>query len=343
MNTFLRRSHAVEMLFMTLTSISVVGKCHSAGAIPGVSSDDVWKAWSSRSTEISSVNVSYSLTEVISPQEAPQPLQGNPFEEFTPPNEAELTKHLTFALSGNRIALRMRGDAIRQNGELGARTNTTVFNGKVYKTLVESELMPLGSFDRRGRAGDQVTRNYYQNALWLWCNPIQLMEKVVWDIKRMRLNGVPTIIDGVECARFSVPRKSPGWLSYVYVDLSAAHLPRRWEVLYKGKLLDKLTIQYQKDPSGIAYVSQWSSVRYSSAGKLEAMCLAKVEKCELNKPIDDNVFELDFPMGTHLYEELGDSRRYYIQEASGMREIKETEYGATKDGLAATNTGGRRG
>jgi hypothetical protein len=76
-------------------------------------------------------------------------------------------------------------------------------------------------------------------------------------------------------------------------------------------------------------VSGWESSYFDfEFSDLTQSYVGKTKDVSINEPLDQKVFELEFPVGTQVSEEKDGKKRYYVQEVgSRRRQIPQEEYG----------------
>jgi hypothetical protein len=168
----------------------------------------------------------------------------------------------------------------------------------------------------------------------------------VFDNERpLRVNG-KAVIDGKNCV---IIEQSPSVTSQlrtrVYADVHRDFLPLRYESHAGKDPVQEVEILEWAENSEVGWVpTKWSVVRsFDGEGKAVWSDTARVTSFKFNLPIENDLFTIDFPVGTWVSNRLT-NERYIVKEGGINRPILRGEYnGKNYDEILSTKPGGAGG
>jgi hypothetical protein len=261
--------------------------------------------------------------------------------EDVPKRDVVLKGTLAFSVSGNKIAYSEEGEQWNDMSNTSRIIRVRAgFDSVDDRRLVEGGRMPLGSLVHGGKPGDTLTVQANETALWLWFSPETQLRRLAYSPEKMTVSQLHAYRDGRDCVEVSIPCNSPSWRILVYADTSRGYLPLQFVQQDKDVVRRDVSIQYVRDEAAGWRVSAWNDKWFSRSGVMEKSSRCTVTQCTINKPLDDGVFVIEFPVGTNVDEHDGDTTKCFIARADGQREyISQREYGRLP-GESLPGTGG---
>jgi hypothetical protein len=137
--------------------------------------------------------------------------------------------------------------------------------------------------------------------LWLSFAPSETLSKLGFDVSKMLVTDERSFQQGKECIELAVPRKPLP--CHVYVDPSLGYLPIKYISWRRfGQMRTEIDIWYKPDQALGWVVSTWESKLYDGQQNVETTLSGEVQSTRINQQISDEVFDIAFPVGTHLRE-----------------------------------------
>jgi len=242
----------------------------------------------------------------------------------TPP----MSSDLTFSMDNSRFARTTSGDKWdRDIAGIRKGSFKACFKGNDYRILVDGGLLPLGSVEDTNEPGDQLTVGTKLIPLWLSYSPISFLTDLQYKTANMTVRDHKEYHNGVECDVIEIPRKNPDWEGLVFVDAATGYLPVRFVTSYRGTPRQDVSVTYKSNKSVGSIASEWKCLFFDGNGGLARSLSGKVTTALVNEPLESSLFELEFPVGTHIVWKKGEKKEYYIQDShKKMRPISENEF-----------------
>jgi hypothetical protein len=137
--------------------------------------------------------------------------------------------------------------------------------------------------------------------------------------------------DGFKCIEAVVPHKN-GAVARILVDPARGHLPVKFIAERSGKVRDDLHIKYQQQKD-FGWVLSESYVRlYDSRGEKTTERDVVVQTCEVNKELNKELFDVDFPVGTPITEETTAGEQYLVRMADRpLKRVSSDRFDTIRD------------
>ncbi len=248
----------------------------------------------------------------------------------------------------NRLSLQVDGDmmrvwrnAPRWNGKFVPRDSMSVFDGKdakVFYDQADPAVQGMATY-RVGFIGiHQYNEDVVDYDLW----PILLTYRAIhrdmgrfkqdeWDMTEER-----GVADGRDC--LILRKKGAPIVERCWVDFERDCTVVRYEFITNYRF--QVDVSY-KDVPGLGPVpASWQTVEYPPSGVLQQSNKAEVTGYTINKPLPDDWFHFEFPVGTDVVDHKNKTE-YIVRKDGGKRLITEVERlrGATYEQLVATESG----
>jgi hypothetical protein len=320
----------------------------------GDSIDKVFEAWKQRQGRLHSARFEWTETRFYakgSQGSMPAKLTGPPKTTTLAPAPSEdvthKDTHSSLLLSGRLV--RYMTDAPewkRRDARFAPRTYTGAYNGKTniryYSELADGSATADDTSHRLG-VMSSGERNNIIRALYLF--PFRLHYRALDPEIGLLRAGEWRVADagvlaGRECL---VLRKKNETLGAVtcWVDPKSEYCILRYETYYpNGKVDLRVDIRYQADASHGSVPSHWVAYRFGTQGQLHESCTGQLTKHEFNPQLSDEAFELPFPEGTEVTDEM--TKTSFIVRKNRVKRLvlnEERVRGATYEQLATTETG----
>ena len=250
-------------------------------------------------------------------------------------NKLEILQgRFTFTMAGEKLAYRETGDGWdEQFARKRPRNVTAIFDGDSNKSLHAAGPIPLGGITKATLPADSLTVSTNIIAILWTHSPVRQLERQAYHVQQMTVRESHIQCDGIDCMQLSIPRGKPGsknkWTGFVYVDPAREYLPIRFVQELNGQRRSAYSIKYVPDSQIGWRISEWTEDRFDETGRLDYTLSGRVTACMINKPVSDDTFAIEFPIGTHVVERDGVAEKYFIVEGGEQRKyIPQSEYGA---------------
>jgi len=275
------------------------------------------------------------------------PFVGHANERASQESSPPLVSYLTFSMDNGRFARTSKGDRWDPSTASTVRTRfDACFDGHQYRTLLDESSIPfaLGAIENTDHPGEQLTVGTTAIPFLLSYSPLRLLSSLGYQTRRIVEKDVNEYHNGVECKVLEVPRGNSAWEGLVYVDSSIDYLPVRFVASYEDILMQDISMSYKPNESVGWVVSDWESKYFGRTGEIERSVTGHVTAVSINKPLEDSLFKLQFPVGSNIVWDKKDGKEFYIQNPNGeLRPISRKEYGAMpRSGLTSSGNGRRR-
>jgi hypothetical protein len=203
------------------------------------------------------------------------------------------------------------------------KTMTDVFDGTYRKTLFHPT---EGDFPNAhiGRKGPNIIpRNIRTIPIFLIYRPLErTMGR--FDPAKVDLTSERGLVDELSCPVLRQQDRA------VWVDPTREFLPVRYYEFQKGKTVVSIEIKYQANANFGWVPSSWREVCSTPDGNVFLSVNASVTAYDINVPISDKDFDIQYPTGTLVHDYI--TNEEYIIRAGGTRrpilpgELTETNY-----------------
>lgn len=186
----------------------------------------------------------------------------------------------------------------------------------------------------------QESLNRFKDSLYF--RPLVLTFRPFWlnpDAKQFSISEKKENINGHQCL---VLIDHSGLGRKFWVDPDREYLVCRYQEncnILGARMQTQIEITYSISKSKEWLPSAWKTIFLDNHGLLEQYCLASITKSETNSSIAEDLFKLDFPAETWVYDE--NSREHWISHKNGHPRIvtsDELNRGATYHQLVTTKS-----
>ena len=150
---------------------------------------------------------------------------------------------------------------------------------------------------------------------------IDLSERAQIRIKRTEHNGTPCVAIESEVTPF--PDASPE-TRIVFADSERGFLPLAFHYIIRGKVIAVIDLEYRLDAIYGSVPASWNFTLTSTAGALQEAARASVTNYEINKPISESTFTIQFPPGTQVVDKR-DGETYEVPRDGSGKSLKPDE------------------
>jgi len=280
--------------------------------------------------EVEMVSEGDSYDDLFGEASVEQQLFGEAFVEQQLQNPTPLiSSDLTFSMDNSRFARTTNGEKW-DRGIAGVRKKWSFkacFKNNDYRTLIDGGLLPMGSIEDANEPGGQLTVGTKLVPLWLSYSPISLLTDLGYKTSNMTVRDRKEYHNGVKCDVLEIPRENPDWKGLVFVDAATGYLPVRFVTSYRGTPRQDISVIYKPNKSVESIASEWKCLLFDGNGDLTRLLSGKVTAALINEPLEPSVFEIEFPIGTHIVWKKGKKKEYYIQDSyKKLRPIPKNEF-----------------
>lgn len=295
-------------------------------AVLGATVEEIREAWSRHAAAIQSVKYECEQTWVESIHK--KVVSGDPFDTPADPQakREEIKKRgtISFIRYGEKAALTRVAEQwnYERNGPVIVR-QYQVYDGRNRIQLGER----LASVEQASTPQHAINNSVELWPLWLAHWPAdQLQRHEGFDLERMEITGDEVICGEAACIELTLPSEHNKESNYaIYVDPAKDLHIVKLISSYKGVPRLQFDVELIPDKEITWRPASWRSELANESNPEGTFIRNVVKNFAINEPIDESVFTVKFPIGTHVF----DNGKYFIQEPNGTRrEISEREFGA---------------
>ncbi len=240
-----------------------------------------------------------------------------------------------FLFDGRRVRITERRINSPPRLSRSPRSRTIVFNGTTQRGLVEYDDLeyPQGGIADRQAPNPRITK--YHPLLFLYRPLDESMRPYTWPPEAFRQIGPAA--DGL--ATIELELTIPKSKKRINVDLNKGSFPLRIESYLESRLVSVTEIIPAYDSGAKEWFpSAWNHANYTASGSLVSSITASVTRHRFSPPVSDDLFELDFPVGTRYFDHRRVGRTFIVQPEKRTREFLPSEIarGATQQHLLAS-------
>ncbi|MBX3436605.1 MAG: hypothetical protein KF861_03875 [Planctomycetaceae bacterium] len=329
-------AYAASMLFI---AAQVPGDGLPAGE---VTLDDVLAAWQQREDEARTVQVEWMELQVT-PIAGVQMPDAESQARLEAQGDMVKRSRNVMLLDGRRVRLTEdpSGESVDQNRQL------IVFDGILGKGLIYRTVLdyPEGAISEN----QAPNRNLAKYIPLLVAFRLQDEHMRPFDASEYVLTDERVEIDDRACrvveAREAPGPRGTGQVRKLYIDPGQDFVIRRMERVRDGVVRSRVDFSWAGDPSFGSLPTGWRLVSVKPDGSISSSIEGDVVDCQLDPPVSDADFQLEFPVGTRYFDSRDGTRRMLIVQAPNQpREFfpAEIQRGATQEDLLSTPPGQAR-
>jgi hypothetical protein len=259
----------------------------------------------------------------------------DPFVTPAPPDSADarVEKLVGFAMVNSKRAITKDGGQWDQSqNRVVPEIYRAVFNGVDNRYLSEGGLVPIGGIriDDVPKPHARVVNNQHLIAIRLASSPTEVLRAVGYDTQRMSVINQDVARKGHRCVEVTMPYRAVNSTrtARVFVDPSRSFVPIALVLEKDARVEREFSVDYVADESMDWFVSKWTDRQFNSRRKVIESRVGRVRRVSINRPIDDSVFELEFPEGAHVVVRKGERREPHVVLAGGsMEPMRAADFG----------------
>lgn len=324
-----RRSTASLAMVAHLITLSVVVARVDAAANDTVAS--VVKAWKARQDHTRTVRFEWDETRTLSAAMTPRrwTLEERKRVESLP--DIVHKRHLAICLDGEMVRYERHGQEWSADvADFVPGSYVGVFDGKTPKSL--------SRFDRTGKLGcsalgyiykDSRHPDYRDTTIW----PILLAYRPFSpdlgrvDPARLSVSIDQGVVSGRACALITQPLTQSTLRRTYWVDPGREYVILRLTEEKDRRGIFACDISYQRDDASGWVPSGWTTVVTASNGKAALQFVAHVTRHEIDQPIADREFQIEFPAGTMVVDDVAKST-FIVRDGGDKRFVSPRERAA---------------
>lgn len=244
-------------------------------------------------------------------------------------HEQELSNEVVFSFSAGKLSYTKHGDSWDGvTGRVITASRRKAFNGRCTKSLFEVGRSGLGTVESGKSPSQILTRDHELVPFGLSTRPTATLNQLGYRLDDLTVSKVARSQDTDEFVKLSIPSWNTRQ-SEVIVDPSRGYLPLAFGEILGGTVIFESFIDYAESAKGDWIPKVFRSSSLHPDGSTDRTWRWKVLSYSVNEPISDDVFECEFPIGTHVKEKGPDDRKilYEVGPDGKQRPLKEEEYG----------------
>lgn len=238
-----------------------------------------------------------------------------------------LERSVSLTMSDGRTAFQSSGGQWRS--DLNTRVSTRhveTFDGTIWRRFIQGggRKITLGKIKEASKPSINGSN---QLGIWMTHSPQEwLTEITAFRPEASTINPTPVTRDDRKCLEMTLTTNNARWRIRLYIDPSRDYLPVELTQEFDGVLRGSTVVKHAADDPW--RVDSWVYRRYDNRGREEETSYVKVIGSKINSAHDDDDFDLEFPVGAHVVEDIGGERKHFISLGNGKgRYIRESEYG----------------
>ena len=135
----------------------------------------------------------------------------------------------------------------------------------------------------------------------------------MFQIDKLKPTGHTQLIDGVECLEYQLLKMDS--IKHYWFDPGMGYNVRRIESERNGRIQDRTTVTYRKDPIFGWSLTGWRRDDLNPDGSPKYVRECEVTRLDINGPVDPGEFQLKFKPGTSVSDR--EAKKDYRVEADG--------------------------
>ena len=299
-------------------------------AAPPETADEVVKLARARQEKVKTLDVKLKQTEILPPGSFNK---GNKAFPPVPKERTVFTSECRLLLSGKQIRFEGNSTHTGVDRTLEQRRAVVVFDGAVTTALCPSGVQRDGSPFATVRKEDRLSGSVPWEAwpVLMTCRGAEPALAYV-DFRQYKPSDVVAPVDGVTCRRFD--REWPGpSTERLWIDESG--LIRQKQTLAKGKVGTQFDVRYERRYGFDAFPASWRRVGPLPLGVGDTETTVEVVEAAVNQPIADSAFNLRFPPGCQVYDDVNHTE--YVVPADGGKANLERPKAEVEPPMAAAD------
>lgn len=337
-----RKSNVPAAWFVLVTTLCVSREVHgNANAAEVASVDEITAAWRKREDQFKSYRVEWIETRTDVKGSIRIPRQP---EKLFPPQDTTFKNRLTLVVDNERSRFEFDGSQwTDRSDELDSRKYVSLFDGNVgqtYHAQVGDVEYPSGSI-RAEKANMEATAGTFRPLGWFY----RPLTPRMGGFHSESLHPTPNTgrIDDVECRIVevrdgNVTGRPPLWSLWVAPDRDFVIL-RAEKHSFNGRARTQFDIRYRTSQNHGFLVAEWSYNRQRE-NKLVQQFDIEVVSQNVNPPVPDDAFDLEFPVGTWVTDLRSTPEKQVIVRKGVDRPVYRSEAGTPYKKLRDTDPPG---
>jgi len=330
------RRHFTQWIVLLIGLLASSLTAHSAHAAEEETVHAIRAAWKQRSTDFKSIDCQCDIESKGLADERRLP-HGRTLAKNDGDDAVILKSTLTYKTAGEKQMWSMEReewDFATNAKSLIPQISTQVFDGVENKGFTGKGQIILGQVTKTNQPDDMLTVFAQLEAFYLSIAPVAYLERRAYKPYEIQVVNAHAQQDGIECIELSIPRGPNKWLASMWVDPARDYVPIRFTEKLDGEIASDLSINYASDPAIGWRVAGWSRSSHKGGNIYTGL----VSHCSINQPIDDDAFDLEFPVASQVSVHRGENVSYFVVTAAGThRSIPESEFGHFDNSLAGSS------
>ena len=357
-NRLMRLSLRTKVVLGAIQLTCVLGSVGQRANAQEVSIADVRKAWLARQAKVDTATFQFTQERTIAKGSYNGVLEDRPGEDIPPKDLTTQSDDHWLLLSGKEKVCYKTDipDLTLEQLALGPRRAVYAFNGKTNRSLSSAREVPYA--EGIVSSGDGFNdRSNLNIAAILFAYRALHRDGLVAKLKAYRIEIGHYVVNGTRCVLLRENTQDPntGMRLSLWLDPAKDLVLVRYAEHYDDRpgkpprLWAQLTVSYTDDAEYGPVPSTWSVDFMQEDGEsLRTSVRAKVVEYTFNRPIASEEFDLPFPTGTYVVDNIqstewiqleGERQRVVTREETLREGVTYEELLATESGMAGLNRG----
>jgi hypothetical protein len=198
---------------------------------------------------------------------------------------------------------------------------TDVFDGKARKLLIPSGWLDYPCASITGDIATQWAADVRFSPIGMVLRPLSMG---FFDTAKLVITPNTALVDQQPCL-IVTHSQGQDLENRVWVDPARDYVPVRWYEVYRGTTTVSIEIKYSSDPQYGWVPTSWNYAYLLPKGEVRESISCKVTHYEINKPISDDTFDIQFPPGTWVTDTIN-NETYIVREGGKRRPVVSGEF-----------------
>ena len=327
-------SWACQAALSVAAACLFVGSGQSAGAEPTV--EEILRAWSDRRDQVESLDCEWHVEEYRVGDDMPilaRLLGGQTAATDDPPPVRSLRRSVTFRISGSKFFASIEREPTGPEMSFPGNIQRAVraFDGSTNRELTLSPLLNTGNIYPSDSVDGRLTNLREFAGVWMAIEPRAYLQRLGFVPSQMTIRNRWTNADGEEIVEVVVPRGNPEWRMTIQLNRWHGYLPIDAREDRNGEVRSSLSLTYAPNEQMGWSLQEWEDHLFDRSGDPSGSRRCQVVRFDVNTPVPEDSFTIEFPEGAHVARYAGPGREgdeeYFIVGEDGeLRSIPRSQY-----------------
>ena len=298
--------------------------------------DDILRLWEERRAKIESLHCEWYAEGYRVGEAGLSRLFGRAKQTTTTEDSPPVHSHrgaVTFRISGSKffasIEREPTGPELSFPGNI--QREVFAFDGSTNRELSLSPLLHTGEIHPSNAVDWRFTNRRDFAGLWMAIEPLSYVGRLGFVPSQMTIRNRWTNADGEEIVEVVVPGHNPERRMTIQLDRSRKYLPIDAREDRNEELRSSLSLTYAPNEEIGWSLQEWEDHLFDQSANPSLSRRCQVVRFDVNTPVPDYSFTIDFPEGTHVVRYAGPARagdeEYFIAgEDDELTSIPRSQY-----------------